>query len=58
VDVIVRRTVEGARPGSIMLLHDGDGYDTNGDRRQTADAIPGILSGLLERGYDFVTIRG
>ena len=39
-----------------MLLHDGDGYDMNGDRRQTADAIPRILDELLERGYTFVTV--
>jgi peptidoglycan/xylan/chitin deacetylase (PgdA/CDA1 family) len=58
VDAIVRRTVEGARPGSIMLLHDGDGYDMNGDRSQTAAAIPRIIDQLLERGFDFVTIPG
>lgn len=56
VDRIVRRTVDGTRPGSIMLLHDGDGYDMNGDRRQTADAIPRILDELLERGYTLVTV--
>ena len=39
VDEIVRRTVEGATPGSILLLHDGDGYDPDGDRMQTAAAL-------------------
>lgn len=58
VDEIVRRTVEGARPGRIMLLHDGDGYDVHGDRSQTAAAMPRILDRLLERGYRFVTIPG
>jgi peptidoglycan-N-acetylglucosamine deacetylase len=56
VDVIVRRTVQGAKPGAILLLHDGDGYDIAGDRRQTADAVPQILDQLLERGYGFVTV--
>jgi peptidoglycan-N-acetylglucosamine deacetylase len=56
VDAIVRRTVDGARPGSIMLLHDGDGYDVHGDRRQTADAVPRILDELLARDYTFVTV--
>lgn len=56
VDRIVRRTVDGARSGSIMLLHDGDGYDIDGDRRQTADAIPRIIDELLGRGYTFVTV--
>jgi len=56
VDKIVRRTVDGARPGRIMLLHDGDGYDMRGDRSQTAAAIPSILDELLGQGYSFVTI--
>ena len=56
VDAIVRRTVDGARPGRIMLLHDGDGYDMAGDRSQTAAAIPRIVDELLGKGYRFVTI--
>lgn len=53
VDVIAKRTVEGARPGSILLLHDGDGYDAQGDRMQTARAVPLIVDRLLEQGYRF-----
>src|SRR5439155_10976112 len=30
VEVIAGRTVGGARPGAILLLHDGDGYDPLG----------------------------
>jgi peptidoglycan-N-acetylglucosamine deacetylase len=56
VDQIVRRTVDGTRPGRIMLLHDGDGYDIHGDRSQTAAAVPRILDELLEQRYAFVTI--
>ena len=56
IDAIVRRTVNGARAGSIMLLHDGDGYDFNGDRLQTAAAIPRIIDELLGRGFTFVTV--
>jgi len=52
-DVIAERTVEGARPGSILLPHDGDGYDINGDRTQTAEAVPMIVDRLHERGYRF-----
>lgn len=48
---IARRTLAGARPRSIILLHDGDGYDPGGDRSQTAAALPAILRGLLDRGY-------
>jgi peptidoglycan-N-acetylglucosamine deacetylase len=55
-DVIADRTVEGARPGSILLLHDGDGYDINGDRSQTAEAVPMIVDRLHERGYRFALL--
>lgn len=52
-DVIAQRTVDGAKPGSILLLHDGDGYDPRGDRLQTAQAVPVILDRLLDQGYRF-----
>ena len=55
-DVIVRRAVDGCGPGTILLLHDGDGYDANGDRTQTAEALPRIIHELRERGYDFVRL--
>ena len=53
VDAIVEKTVDGARPGSILLLHDGDGYDPCGDRMQTARAVPLIVDRLRDRGYRF-----
>ena len=53
VDVIAYRAVTGAHPGSILLLHDGDGYDAAGDRMQTARAVPLIVDRLLERNYRF-----
>ena len=56
VDEIVKRTLDGMRPGSILLLHDGDGYDPDGDRQQTAEALPGIIGGLRTRGFSFVTL--
>ena len=56
MSAIVNRTVEGAKAGSIILLHDGDGYNANGDRLQTAEAVPEIISGLRDRGFDFVTL--
>jgi peptidoglycan/xylan/chitin deacetylase (PgdA/CDA1 family) len=54
--VIARRALDGARPGSIVLLHDGDGYDPLGDRTQTAEALPPIVEGLRTLGFQFVTI--
>jgi peptidoglycan/xylan/chitin deacetylase (PgdA/CDA1 family) len=53
VEVIADRTVNGARPGSILLLHDGDGYDPRGDRVQTARAVPLIVDRLLAQGFQF-----
>jgi peptidoglycan/xylan/chitin deacetylase (PgdA/CDA1 family) len=53
VEVIAERTVNGARPGSILLLHDGDGYDPHGDRAQTARAVPMIVDRLHAQGYRF-----
>ena len=55
-DEIVKRTLDGMRAGSILLLHDGDGYDANGDRTQTAEALPRIIAGLRARGFAFVTL--
>ena len=54
--VIAQRTVAGVRPGSIVLLHDGDGYDPSGDRTQTAAAIPEIVRALRARGYVFEAV--
>jgi peptidoglycan/xylan/chitin deacetylase (PgdA/CDA1 family) len=56
VDEIVRRTLEGVSPGSIVLLHDGDGYNPDGDRMQTAAALPFIIDRLKDQGYEFATL--
>ena len=53
VEAIAERTVAGSRPGSILLLHDGDGYDPGGDRMQTARAVPIIVDRLMEQGFRF-----
>jgi peptidoglycan-N-acetylglucosamine deacetylase len=53
---IARRTLAAARPGAIVLLHDADGHDPDGDRRQTAEALPAIIRGLKDRGYQMVTL--
>jgi peptidoglycan/xylan/chitin deacetylase (PgdA/CDA1 family) len=53
---IAQRALEGMRAGSILLLHDGDGYDAEGDRMQTAEALPLIIDGLRARGFRFATL--
>jgi peptidoglycan-N-acetylglucosamine deacetylase len=55
-DEIARRAIRGMHAGSILLLHDGDGYDADGDRMQTAEALPHIIDGLRERGFRFTTL--
>lgn len=55
-EVIASRAVEGMRARSILLLHDGDGYDPDGDRMQTAEALPLIIDGLRRRGFRFTTL--
>ena len=53
VETIRRRVRKRLRPGAIVLLHDGDGYDPKGDRMQTALALPEIIRDARERGYEF-----
>ena len=54
--VITERVLHAARPRSIVLLHDGDGYDPHGDRTQTAAALPQMIQGLRERGFHLTTV--
>jgi peptidoglycan-N-acetylglucosamine deacetylase len=53
---IASRALHGMHPGAILLLHDGDGYDAEGDRMQTAEALPLIIHGLRDRGLRFATL--
>ncbi len=43
--------ISGARPGAIILMHDG-----GGDRHQTLAALPKIIHALRKRHYQLVTI--
>jgi peptidoglycan-N-acetylglucosamine deacetylase len=57
IEAIVERAVHGVRPGSILLLHDGDGYDPSGDRMQTARAVPLIVDRMLANDFRFVPLN-
>lgn len=48
---ITKRALKGARPGAVILMHDG-----GGNRSATVKAVPTILKTLDARGYDFVTL--
>ncbi|WEH38381.1 polysaccharide deacetylase family protein [Streptomyces sp. NBC_01218] len=45
-DTIVRRVLDGAAPGVVVLSH-----DAGGDRSQTVEALPLYLPHLIDRGY-------
>jgi peptidoglycan/xylan/chitin deacetylase (PgdA/CDA1 family) len=46
------RVLSLARPGAIILMHDG------GHHPQTVRALPGIVGGLRARGFAFTTVTG
>ncbi|HEY7019671.1 MAG TPA: polysaccharide deacetylase family protein [Ktedonobacterales bacterium] len=51
VPTIVDRVLSAAKPGSIILLHDGYFH-----RQQTSEALPLIIQGLHDRGLKPVTL--
>ncbi|MBV9819241.1 MAG: polysaccharide deacetylase family protein [Solirubrobacterales bacterium] len=51
VGAIVHRTMAGARPGAIILMH-----DAGGTRTQEIAAVPIIVNALRARGYTLVTV--
>ena len=51
VQSLVHSVLNQAKPGSIVLLHDG-----GGNRLRTIEALHPILAGLKKQGYQFVTI--
>jgi peptidoglycan/xylan/chitin deacetylase (PgdA/CDA1 family) len=50
-ETIVHRVLSGAKPGSIVLMH-----DAGGNRSETIAALPMIIRGLRRRGYKLVTV--
>jgi peptidoglycan-N-acetylglucosamine deacetylase len=48
---IVYTAVSGARPGAIILMHDG-----GGNRSETVAALPRIIAAIRRHGYRLVTI--
>jgi peptidoglycan/xylan/chitin deacetylase (PgdA/CDA1 family) len=56
---VARRIVERARPGSIILLHDGldgTGGPAGADRSVLVDALPRVLDGLEAKGLEPVRL--
>ena len=48
---MVKDVIDGAKPGGIVLMHDGGGA-----HYKTMEALPYIIDGLTKRGYRFVTV--
>ncbi len=47
---IVKNVLDNVRPGEIILMH------SNGDKSETLAALPTIIEGLRQRGYDMVDL--
>ncbi len=54
---IARRAVTALAPGTILLLHDADGWAPGRPRHQTAEALPDICRAARERDLELVTLR-
>lgn len=55
-DTIAQRIIVKARPGGIILLHDGYETKHGANRSRTVAALPYIIENLQAQGYTFVTI--
>jgi peptidoglycan/xylan/chitin deacetylase (PgdA/CDA1 family) len=51
---VIQRVLSTARPGQIVLMHVGS-HPTDGSTLD-ADALPGMIAGLRQQGYTFVTL--
>ncbi|WP_196527672.1 polysaccharide deacetylase family protein [Nostoc commune] len=51
VPMLVKNVLKQAKPGAIVLLHDG-----GGNRSKSVKALPEMIAGLKTQGYRFVTI--
>jgi peptidoglycan-N-acetylglucosamine deacetylase len=52
-DQLVQRVLAAARPGAIVLLHDG-----GGDRSATVAALPATIDGLRRLGLTLTVVPG
>ena len=53
---IERTIVQRAKPGGVIVLHDGRDSRPSYDRSQMLQALPQIIDALKQRGFDFATI--
>jgi peptidoglycan-N-acetylglucosamine deacetylase len=55
-EVLVRRATRLARPGMVLLLHDGRGEEAQPDLTALHAALPAIIRTLQARGFRFVRL--
>jgi peptidoglycan/xylan/chitin deacetylase (PgdA/CDA1 family) len=53
---ITSRVLNAARPGAIILLHDGLDLSEDPDKSQLVQALPGIIEQLQSQGYKLVIV--
>jgi len=53
---LVQRATRFARPGMVLLLHDGRGDEPRPDISPMVAALPGIIDGLRAGGFAFCTL--
>lgn len=53
-DQVLKRSLEAAKPGAIILMHCATGPD--GSLQGTIDALPELISSLRSKGYELVTL--
>lgn len=54
---IAKRTLDKVKPGSIILLHDGDSPYNQASRANTVQAVRIIIRELKAQGYEFAALR-
>jgi len=53
---IVKNILAKAKPGGVIVLHDGDANHHNSNRAEDVKALPEIIESLKNDGYSFVTV--
>ena len=54
--VLVLRATRCARPGMVLLLHDGRGDEPSPNIGPMIEALPHIIELLKKRGFEFVRL--
>jgi len=55
-DEIIQAILRRAKPGGVIVLHDGRDTRLNYDRNHMLQALPFVIETLMEKGFKFVTI--